>query len=42
MENILGKGENGGYNFFSFILQSFHKAFPYGQLNYELCGKGLK
>ena len=38
IENIVGKGENAGYEHFLLFLQCFQKAFYSGSL---MCGNGL-
>ena len=38
-ENIVGKGENAGYQHFLLFLQSFTKAC---EIKLNLCGKALK
>ena len=41
LENIVGKGENAGYQHFLLFPQCFQKAFSLGSLNSGLCGKEL-
>ena len=39
VENIVGKGENAGYQHFLLFSQCFQKAFFSGSLKVGLCGK---
>ena len=41
VENIVGKGENAGYQHFLFFPQCFQRLFSRGRLKSGLCGKGL-
>ena len=44
VENIVGKGENGGYQHFLLFTQCFQKSFILGLFKVRdsvLCGKGL-
>ena len=41
-ENIVGKGENAGYQHFLLFLQCFQKASFKEVLNVRIAGKGLK
>ena len=41
VENIIGKGENAGYQHFLLSPQCFQKLFPQSRLKSGLCGKDL-
>ena len=41
VENVVGKGENAGYQRFLLFPQSFHEAFYSGSLKSRLRGKEL-
>ena len=41
VENMMGKGENAGYQHFLRFRQCFQKAFFSGVSKVSLCGKGL-
>ena len=42
VENIVGKGENAGYQHFLLFQQCFPKRFNVGLIGVGLCGKELK
>ena len=42
VENIVGKGENAGYQHFLFFLQCFQKAFFTGSLKVRIAWYGVK
>ena len=41
VENMVGKGENAGYQHFLLFLQCFQKASVTGSLEVRMCGKEL-